>query len=192
MNRLYEEICSSLVEDGYCIISDAFDARLAEGLLDFAQSEKAYTRAGISSSNAQHTDMKRRRDKILWLDKDNGVQSEFLSLMSGLQAYLNRHLFLGLSYYESHFAIYEEGDFYEKHVDAFKHSKNRVVTSVYYLNSTEGGELLVYDEEDTLLKTVAPQSNKLVIFLSDKFPHEVLPAKSTRHSIAGWFRVDKI
>jgi len=29
------------------------------------------------------------------------------------------------------------------------------------------------------------------VFLSDKFPHEVLPAKKKRHSIAGWFRVDK-
>jgi len=27
-----------------------------------------------------------------------------------------------------------------------------------------------------------------VIFLSERFPHEVLPAKKKRHSIAGWFR----
>jgi len=192
MNKLYEKICSSLVNVGYCVISDALEQELAESLLVFAEKEEGYKQAGISAKNALHIDAERRRDKIQWLNEDNGVQSEYLSVMLGLQEYLNRNLFLGLTYFESHFAIYGEGDFYEKHVDAFKNSKNRVVTSVYYLNSTEGGELLVYDEDEKLLKTILPKSNKLVIFLSDKFPHEVLIAKSKRYSIAGWFRVDKI
>jgi SM-20-related protein len=70
----------------------------------------------------------KRRDKILWLNEDAAIQSEYLVFMSGLQAYLNRTLFLGLNYYESHFAIYEEGDFYEKHLDAFKKFNHRVLT----------------------------------------------------------------
>jgi len=28
----------------------------------------------------------------------------------------------------------------------------------------------------------------MVLFLSDKFPHEVLPSKIDRYSIAGWFK----
>jgi len=32
--------------------------------------------------------------------------------------------------------------------------------------------------------------NRLVIFLSEEFPHEVLPANTHRYSIAGWFRVN--
>jgi SM-20-related protein len=193
MNKLYEVICSSLVNQGYCIVPDAFNKKLVTSLLDKAHNSIGFKQAGISAASKHHVDIQRRRDTILWLNEDMGVQSEYLSLMGGLQEYLNRHLFLGLSYYESHFAIYNEGDFYEKHVDSFKNSKNRVVTSVYYLNSTpKGGELLVYDENEKLLEKVLPQSNKLVIFLSDQFPHEVLKAESKRYSIAGWFRVDKI
>lgn len=30
----------------------------------------------------------------------------------------------------------------------------------------------------------------LVVFLSEEFEHEVLPAKRDRYSIAGWFRVN--
>ena len=142
-----------------------------------------------------HLDKQRRRDKIHWLDKDGGVQSEFLEFAKGLQEYLNKELYLGLSYYESHFAIYEKGDFYEKYLDAFKNSKNRVVTTVFYLNDDwkedDSGELIVYDEDDNLLTDVAPKSNTLVVFMSEKFPHEVKPANKKRYSIAGWFRVDK-
>jgi SM-20-related protein len=36
---------------------------------------------------------------------------------------------------------------------------------------------------------VAPECGKLVIFLSEDFPHEVLPATQLRQSIAGWFRI---
>jgi SM-20-related protein len=102
---------------------------------------------------------------------------------------------MGITYYESHFAIYDKGDFYETHLDAFKNSKNRVVTTVYYLNENwsedDGGELVIYDEDNNYLTKVTPHANTLIVFLSDKFPHEVLPAKKKRFSIAGWFRVDK-
>jgi SM-20-related protein len=79
-------------------------------------------------------------------------------------------------------------------VDAFANSKNRVVTTVYYLNSSwregDGGELVMYNLEDEKIRTLNPTGNTLVIFMSEKFPHEVLPAKKRRRSIAGWFRVD--
>ncbi|MDQ7061154.1 MAG: 2OG-Fe(II) oxygenase [Sulfurimonas sp.] len=34
---------------------------------------------------------------------------------------------------------------------------------------------------------MSPQANTLVVFLSEKFPHEVKVAKKQRFSIAGWF-----
>jgi len=51
--------------------------------------------------------------------------------------------------------------------------------------------LIIYDENNNMIQKVFPHANTLVVFLSDKFPHEVLPAKKKRYSIAGWFRVDK-
>lgn len=192
---LYEKILNALVEDGYIVIKDALDATVVTNLLANAKEEKDFKKAGISGASDLHLDNNRRRDKIHWLDEDSDAQREFLTFTKGLQEYLNRELYLGLSYYESHFAIYGKGDFYEKHLDCFKNSKNRVVTTVYYLNDAwqdnDGGELIVYDEDDKFLAKVAPKSNTLVVFMSEKFPHEVLPAKVKRYSIAGWFRVDK-
>ena len=192
---LYSNIADALVSDGYLVIENALNPELPKQLQSFAKSQTHFKKAGISGAENLHLDSNRRRDSILWLDEDAAVQSDFLEFTTGLKVYLNRALFLGLSYYESHFAIYEEGDFYEKHLDAFKNSKNRLVTTVYYLNdewkNSDGGDLMIYDEEDNFLEKVIPNANTLVVFLSDKFPHEVLPAKRKRFSIAGWFRVDK-
>ncbi|MEN4053394.1 MULTISPECIES: 2OG-Fe(II) oxygenase [Sulfurimonas] len=195
MEILYEKITDALVNEGYIIIEDALDKELSQKLLQKAQKQQNYKEAGISSSNTLHLDKKRRRDKIVWLDEDGESVSEFLTFASGLREYLNRSLFLGLTYYEAHFAHYEKGDFYEKHLDAFKNSKNRVVTTVYYLNEEwnqrDGGELLIYDKEDKLIKKVLPKQNTLVVFMSEEFPHAVDIAKKDRYSIAGWYRIDK-
>ncbi|MEO1954055.1 MAG: 2OG-Fe(II) oxygenase, partial [Campylobacterales bacterium] len=79
--------------------------------------------------------------------------------------------------------------------DAFKNSKNRVVTTVFYLNDDwkkeNGGELIIYDKYDKYLTKVTPKLNTLVVFMSEEFPHEVLKSNKKRYSIAGWFRVDK-
>ena len=45
-------------------------------------------------------------------------------------------------------------------------------------------------DNEKLLQKILPEYVRLVIFLSDKFPHEVLPANKDRYSIAGWFRVN--
>ncbi len=193
--KLYSKITDALVNDGYIIIENALNTDLPKKLLNYIQNQDDFKRAGISSSNKLHLDNTRRRDSIKWLDEDNNAQTDFLAFSGGLQEYLNRSLYLGLSYYEAHFAIYEEGDFYEKHLDSFKNSKNRVVTTVYYLNEgfeqCDGGELIIYNENDKEIIRIIPKANTLVVFMSERFPHEVLPAKSLRHSIAGWFRVDK-
>ena len=192
--KLYENITDSLVSDGYVIIKNTLNPSLVASLAKFAKDEKNYKIAGISNTKNLTVDNSKRRDRILWLDEDSGVQSEYLEFCNGLRKYLNKSLYLGLTFYESHFAIYDKGDFYEKHLDSFRGEKNRIVTTVFYLNKDwdkeNGGELLIYDENGTPIETVIPNENTLVVFLSDKFPHEVLPSMSKRHSIAGWFRVD--
>ena len=194
--KLYSSITDALVDNGYIIIENALEQELSPKLLNAANSEKDFKRAGISGAGDLHLDNERRRDKIHWIDESETSQKEFLEFADGLREYLNRSLYLGLTYYESHFAIYDKGDFYETHLDCFKNSKNRVVTTVYYLNETwnesDGGELIVYDEDENYLAKVTPDANTLVVFMSEKFPHEVLSANKKRYSIAGWFRIDKI
>ena len=191
----YTHIIDAIATKSYVVIEDALEDFLSDALIAFAKESSAYKNAGISSSAELQIDKTKRSDKTLWLEEDFGVQSEYLAFTQGLREAVNCSLYMGLSYYEAHFAMYEAGDFYEKHLDAFRGSKNRVLTTVFYLNDawerSDGGELCIYDENDKLVEKVLPKKGTLVVFLSDKFPHEVLTAKRTRYSIAGWFRVDK-
>lgn len=194
--NLYEQIADAITKRGYIIIEHALQTQLVNKLRAVCSDESSFVDAAIVGSKEKLIDHSRRSTKIRWLDEDGGgAQSEYLAFCEGLRCYLNRHLFLGLNYYESHFAIYENGDFYEKHLDALKNSKNRVVTTVFYLDSEwsedDGGELLIFGEDGEVLERVLPEAGKLVVFLSEEFLHEVLPTKRVRHSIAGWFRVDK-
>jgi SM-20-related protein len=47
-------------------------------------------------------------------------------------------------------------------------------------------------EEDRAIGLVRPDAGRAVLFLSEDVPHEVLPARRTRYSIACWFRQDEV
>ena len=38
--------------------------------------------------------------------------------------------------------------------------------------------------------SITPSFGTIVVFLSEEFPHEVLPAMRDRYAIAGWFRLN--
>ena len=94
----------------------------------------------------------------------------------------------------AHLARYPAGAFYRRHLDSFRGRANRVVSTVGYLNpdwpEDGGGEMVIYAEQDPQreLTRVAPRAGTLVCFLSEQVPHEVLPTRLPRASIAGWFR----
>lgn len=195
MNEVvYEKIADALVDDGYIIIEDALTHKLTQELLLFAKDETHYKKAGISSTQTTHVDINKRSDKTQWLNEGDASESEYLAFSEGLRQYLNRHLYLGLNYYEAHFSIYNKGDFYEMHMDAFTGNKNRVVTTLFYLNEewneVDEGELVLYNKSGKELEKISPKGGTLVVFMSDKFPHKVLATQKKRHSIAGWFRED--
>lgn len=136
-----------------------------------------------------------RTDEICWITGESAAGAEWLNWTGRLQQYLNRRLFLGLFSFESHFAHYRPGDFYKRHYDAFRGETNRVLSVVVYLNPAwnpiDGGELVMYEGDlDTDGLKVVPLLGTIVVFLSEEFPHEVLPAKRDRYSIAGWYRVN--
>jgi len=47
--------------------------------------------------------------------------------------------------------------------------------------------LVVYDRDDTKLLELSPKAGRMIFFMSEQFPHEVLPTNTVRESIAGWF-----
>jgi SM-20-related protein len=194
MEQLAEKIATALEEEGWCVVDDALPNSVAVALARECGDEQTagFKLAGVGRRNDYQHDAAVRSDAIRWIDGSLEAGARYLALMDALRGELNRRLFLGLFDYECHYARYAPGAFYRKHVDAFVGEKNRVLSTVFYLNSDwrkeEGGELLLYTGEGTA-EPVLPQQNRLVLFLSERFPHEVKPATRERHSIAGWFRV---
>lgn len=196
IDALAERVAAALAAQGHCVIDDALPADLAQDLATAcaAAPADAFRAAGIGRHQSHQRDASVRSDAIRWLDPAYAPDAAYLETMEHMRVALNRALFLGLFDYECHYARYEPGAFYRRHVDAFAGQKNRVLSTVLYLNrdwrAEEGGELLLYEAEAaTPFDRVLPQYNRLVVFLSEQYPHEVKPAMRARHSIAGWFRV---
>jgi len=184
-------------KQGYIVLPSFVPERLLQHLITRIESfeDSELKKAGIGRGAVQQKNSDIRRDKIQWLERQNKTDSTFLELMESLRHGLNQQLFLGLFDYESHYAVYQPGDFYKKHLDSLKGKSNRVLSTVLYLNkqweAENGGELILYAPDgQAVLKKIQPTQGTMAIFLSEQFPHEVMAANKTRYSIAGWFRLN--
>ena len=194
---LFAQIADDLYQQGYSIRPHALPPHIANSLCDYQNqlSQQYYQQAGIGRGDDYLHNTFVRTDEICWITGEDKPCAQWLKWSAQLQQYLNRRLFLGLFSFESHFAHYAPGDYYKRHYDAFKGEANRVLSMVVYLNpnwgNDDGGELVLYkDEHDNEGIKVVPLMGTIAIFLSEEFPHEVLPATRDRYSIAGWFRVN--
>lgn len=195
---IYQRIASAIRQQGWCVIPDALPIALSQALFNrvIDLGEQDFDRAGVGRDEQHQLNQFVRRDEIRWLGDQDPAERDWQQWIQGLRTCLNQQLFLGLFSYESHFAHYPPGAFYRKHLDAFQGQSNRVLSTVLYLNPgwilDDGGELVLFDEHqtDTELHRVLPLFGTLVVFLSEAFPHEVLPAYRDRYSIAGWYRVN--
>lgn len=192
-----DDICVALVNQGYCVVDAVLPEALVLALQEEAQglSHAELLPAGIGREQQYQHNRRVRGDRIRWLERQSTAASCYQDFAEALREGINRRLFLGLFDYESHYASYEPGAFYARHLDAFAGSRNRVLSTVLYLNEDwgagDGGELVLYDDRDgTELVRMLPVLNRMVLFLSERFPHEVLSARRFRFSIAGWYRVN--
>lgn len=190
---LSEKIAEALATDGYIVINKILGAELETDLYTRVCKVENLSEAKIGRGTERQKVETIRSDKTLWLEGFEESEKAYLSWMESLKQSMNQELYMGLADYEAHFAHYEKGAFYQKHVDVLRGSNKRLLTTVFYLTphwkEGDGGELLIYDEEgENVLEKVPPRMGTMVVFLSDKFPHEVLPSRIDRYSIAGWFK----
>lgn len=192
----YEQLTEQIHDQGFSILDDFLCPAQAKNLLTNAlnlEQNHELFRAKIGNQQAISTNTTIRNDKIHWLDEgssDSATTAYFIA-MRQIASALNQTLYLGLINYEAHFAFYQPGSFYKKHVDQFQTTQDRKISCVYYLNpiweKAYGGELSLYDKNDNLLAAISPTFNRLVCFQSD-LPHEVNTTKHPRWSIAGWMK----
>jgi len=197
LDCLDEQLANGLCEQGWVVVPGFLQPHEVTALrieLIERSLRAELTPAGVGQGDAHQMDRSVRRDRTCWLEGDTPAQQEFLLRMERLRLAINRRLFLGLFDLEAHFAHYPPGAFYRRHRDAFRDSDARVVSAVCYLNdgwqAGDGGELVIWPQprSRTVVASVPPAAGTLVCFLSEQVPHEVLPTRRDRYSIAGWFR----
>ncbi len=177
---------------GDSLLSAPLTRRLAERAVAIAG---GMIRAQVRRPGA-HTGGRSRGDDTQWITDEptDASEREALAVIHGFRDQLNRSLYLGAHEVELHFARYPIGASYDLHRDAFRDDDTRLVSMVMYLNPVwpedAGGELVIYDADGSgsLLTRVSPREGTMVCFWSERFPHEVLPAKQERFSLSGWLR----
>jgi SM-20-related protein len=195
-----DALINSLSSQGYVICENFLPQQTISALRDEAHKRHVNLEMHAAKTglvNKTQSDI--RGDQIAWLNeqdeqsKNNAIDAYF-EKMHALRVQLNQQLFMNLQTLETHFAVYPIGSAYQKHLDQFSHgndAKARQLSSILYLNRdwqvNDGGELRLYRNDSEYLD-ILPTAGRLVLFLSEKFWHEVLPAKRERISLTGWFR----
>lgn len=195
--NLFQDIAQELAHQGYVVLdhplSDDVSQRLLTRVTQLSWQE--FKPAGIGRQDDYRLNAKVRRDRIHWLSGPDDDTAPYFEWIEALRLAVNRELFLGLFDYECHFAWDPPGGYYKKHVDAFRGDSNRRLSTILYLNADwlpgDGGELAMYrDDKPEPFLVIQPEFGRMVIFLSEDFPHEVLEAHKPRFSLSGWYRVN--
>ncbi len=191
-----ELLIQGLCQQGFYLIDELLPSDDYHSLCTLAQQFYEHglfrsAKIGLNLTSQQNNTI--RADKIFWIEgnEEHPALQLFLNKIKSLAHLFNQHLFLSINEFETHFANYQPGTYYKKHIDQFASQKTRKVSFVYYLNpdwqENHGGELHLYDQEDRLVQTVAPKGNRFICFNSE-LPHEVCITHQPRYSITGWMK----
>jgi SM-20-related protein len=169
-------------------VHDAIEALAADGRL---------RPAGLGRGPTHRVDEAVRGDAIAWITPDRlpAGLGRLWAAFAGLRDALNRDAYLGLEHLEVQVARYPgSGAAYRRHRDAFPAPPgappNRRVTAIYYANPgwrpADGGALRLHVGTGSV--DVPPLLDRLIVFLSERVEHEVLPTRAARRAVTAWFR----
>ncbi|MDM1545566.1 2OG-Fe(II) oxygenase [Ignatzschineria indica] len=194
-----DNLIDALTTQGYYVWDD-FLTPFEVADLKEAIPEDQLQEARIGHRHTLQGNREIRGDLTLWLDPTMGEPiAQYFKKMEEIQQSLNQTLYLGLRDFETHFCRYPSGAYYKRHNDNARNQNRRKVTTVLYLNESwqpgDGGELLIYSREkpesDEVILSLPPQAGSMILFLSEDFPHEVLPTQKIRESITGWYLTER-
>ena len=200
MEDLLDHISQEIYSNSYVVVDNFVDEAFRMALLKEQTdllNQGQFTKAAIGKGNQKQVRAEIRSDEVLWMDPTNlsPLQAIFWEKVAEVKQVLNRRCFLGLKSFEGHFARYPIGSFYKRHLDQFHAVPHRIVTLILYLNESwteaDGGQLRMYfpqEDGSERVEDVLPLGGRLVVFLSEEIPHEVLPTHKERISITGWLR----
>lgn len=189
------------VRDGFLT---AADVRALRDEVEASAHAGLLRQAGIRRGENFDINAAVRGDEIAWLDSTASAWAETtavgwaLTQMEQVREALNERAWLGLARMDVQAARYRgDGARYSRHLDAFRDAAvaapsvggTRRVTAIVYANPDwspdHGGALRAFltgGERD-----IEPLGGRLVVFLSEKVEHEVLPTFAPRIAVTAWF-----
>lgn len=183
----------ALATHGWCVLEGVLGEEATAALAEECAAMHASGELTAARIGREKTLSTLRGDHTRWFDMaaPTAAQRPYVEALEALRVSLNRSLMLGLVENEAHYAVYPPGARYARHLDQPRQLEARVVSVVYYLNAhwqaQEGGALRLY-LDDGSHQDILPRGGRMVLFLSARFEHEVLPATRERMSIACWMR----
>ena len=201
LNPIYEKIINDLLNQKYSIsdffFSEQETKQLRESIIQ-QDNNQDFHQAAVGNAQNEQIVKSVRGDKIRWIDESQQTETEeiFFSKINHFIDYLNQTCYMGIDESEFHYAVYPEGTFYQKHIEAFKNDDRRTLSIVLYLNDEEwkddfGGQLALYLPKDDGTENelnVLPLAGRLAVFDSKTIPHEVKKVNRPRYSITGWLK----
>lgn len=199
MQNIFNVLIDSFIEKRVGISENFLTKSLAFHLsenLNALYANNQLHSAGIGNESLVDQNKLIRSDRIYWLDRKNNNEYEnsFFDIIDAFVLHLNTTCYTGITGYEFHYALYEKGSFYKKHLDQFRNNESRQYSLVIYLNvdwlEIDGGELCIHHVDS--LQIISPNNGKSVFFKSSELEHEVLLTTKPRLSITGWLKVDSL
>lgn len=207
--RLSPSNLQELTSKGYVIIENFLNDDLQEKLRQDVNSLRSKSKFNIAkigqdSTNELNTDIRVAETCFLGpsklTDLPNQDRSTLYTILDYIREDLPQPLDTNLS--EFLYAYYPTGGFYRRHRDAIPGSASilRKYSLLLYLNKDwkeeKGGKLRLHMDsggdflpagEEPNFQDVDPCGGTLVLFESDKLPHEVLDTQAERVAVVGWY-----
>lgn len=205
--RISQAQLDELSTNGYVIMGNFIPQDLEEALRQDVKSlrEKSkfnIAKIGQDSTNTLNTEI--RVAETCFLNKLSDIpsdaRSQLYKILDQVRQDLPQPLDVSLS--ELLYAYYPSGGFYRRHRDAIPGSAStlRKFSLLLYLNQDwkeefggrlrmhmdSGGDFLPEGEAPNYVD-VDPKGGTVVLFESDKLPHEVLDTKAERLAVVGWY-----
>jgi SM-20-related protein len=191
-----KRVCAAIADSGIAIEPEFLAESLVGALAAEARrrdsaGEFHTARIGRADERVERLDV--RGDRTAWLGERARTPAEvaLFDALGTLRVALNEAMFLGLFSFEGHYAIYPPGAFYRRHRDRLRADDERMLSCVLYLNDAwtraDGGALRIHLDQGRT-RDLLPVGGTLVCFLSERYEHEVLPARRERLAVSGWFR----
>jgi SM-20-related protein len=193
----FESLIQGFMDNQFGLCDNFVSSDIIDGLAQMLLSNKStglMHPAGVGKRFDFQKNTEVRGDLIKWIENHTGnfFEQYYIKKVERFIQYLNETCYTSINSWEFHYANYEVGSFYKRHLDQFKTDKGRKFSLVLYLNKSwtesDGGLLAIY-LADQSQHDFLPFSGRLVFFKSDQIEHEVYPSTTReRMSIAGWLK----